>query len=168
VSCTVILAAHAAAPGHAATLLGAMAAEHERPAGLWHAEWHALPMLFGLASGALREARVLAEGLEVHQARMRANLDATNGLLFADAAAALLAPILGREPAYELVEDAASEVRVRGEPLRAVLERHPTLRRAGVDIGPAFDLTPAIAAAGPWVDRALLDAARVRDQLQQG
>jgi 3-carboxy-cis,cis-muconate cycloisomerase len=168
VSCTVILAAHAAAPGHAATLLGAMAAAHERPVGLWHAEWHALPPLFGLVSGALREARVLAEGLEVNPARMRANLDATNGLLFADAAAALLAPKLGRDAAHELVEDAAAEVRVRGEYLRAVLERHPTLRDAGVDIGPAFDLAPAIAAAGPWVDRALLDAARVRSQLQQG
>ena len=168
VSCTVILAAHAAAPAQAATLLGAMAAAHERPVGLWHAEWHALPTLFGLASGALREARVLAEGLEVNQARMRANLDATNGLLFADAAAALLAPRLGRDVAHEMVEDAAGEVRVHGKALRAVLERHPALRDAGVDISPAFDLAPAIAAAGPWVDRALLDAARVRDQLQQG
>jgi 3-carboxy-cis,cis-muconate cycloisomerase len=102
-----------------------MAAAHERPVGLWHAEWHALPTLFGLASGALREARVLAAGLEVNQARMRANLDATNGLLFADAAAALLAPRLGRDVAHELVEDAAGGVRLRGEALRAVLERHP-------------------------------------------
>ncbi len=56
VSCTVVLAAHAAAPGMAATLVAGMAAAHERPAGAWHAEWHVLPQLFGLASGALREA----------------------------------------------------------------------------------------------------------------
>ena len=62
VSCTVILAAHAAAPGHVATLLTAMAAAHERPPGLWHAEWHALPSLFGLASGALREAAAWRRG----------------------------------------------------------------------------------------------------------
>ena len=43
VSATVILAAHAAAKGHVVTLLDAMAAEHQRPVGLWHAEWHALP-----------------------------------------------------------------------------------------------------------------------------
>ena len=55
VSSTVILAAHAAAKGLVVTLLDAMAAAHERPAGAWHAEWHALPQLFGLASGALRE-----------------------------------------------------------------------------------------------------------------
>ena len=107
VSSTVILAAQAAAPGHVVTLLNAMAAAHERPAGLWHAEWHALPQLFGLASGALHEARALAEGLEVHADRMRANIDATRGLLFADAVAARLAPQLGREAGHALVEHAA-------------------------------------------------------------
>jgi 3-carboxy-cis,cis-muconate cycloisomerase len=166
VSCTVILAAHAAAPGHAASLLAAMAAAHERPAGLWHAEWHALPTLFGLASGALREARALAEGLEVDPARMRRNLDATNGLLFADAAAARLGAALGREAAHALVEHAAGEVRRTGTALRAVLEADPTVQASGVDPAPAFDLAPAVAAAGPWVERALLDAARVRGLLR--
>ena len=60
------------------------------PAGLWHAEWNALPSLFGLVSGALREARTLAEGLVVDADRMRANIDLTRGLLFADAAAGRL------------------------------------------------------------------------------
>jgi 3-carboxy-cis,cis-muconate cycloisomerase len=72
-----------------------MAAAHKRPAGLWHAEWHALPPLFGLASGALREARALAERLEVHPERMGVNLGLTHGLLFADAAAARLGAKLG-------------------------------------------------------------------------
>src|SRR4029453_10432833 len=87
VSSTVILAAHGAAPGYAATLLSSMAAQHERPAGAWHAEWHALPSLFGLASGAIAEARRLAEGLVVDPERMQASLGATRGLLFADAVA---------------------------------------------------------------------------------
>ncbi len=168
VSCTVMLAAHAAAPGFVATLLNAMAAAHERPVGLWHAEWHALPSLFGLASGALREARILAEGLEVDPARMRQNLDATNGLLFADAAAARLGAKLGREAAHQVVEQAASEVRRSGAPLQAVLERDPATRESGVDMAPAFDLTAAIAAAGIWVDRAVADAGRVRSMLQAG
>jgi 3-carboxy-cis,cis-muconate cycloisomerase len=160
VSCTVILAAHGAAPGLAGTLLSAMAAAHERPAGLWHAEWHALPALFGLASGALREARVLAEGLEVDPARMLANLDATHGLLFADGVAARLGATLGREAAHALVEHAAGEVRRSGEHLRAVLARDPAI--SGVDLAPAFDLAPAIAAARPWVDRAVEQATSVR------
>ena len=147
VSCTVILAAHAAAPGLAATLLTAMAAAHERPAGLWHAEWHALPALFGLAAGALHEARTLAEGLEIDPARMRANIDLTNGLLFADAAAALLTPTLGREAAHQAVENAAAEVRRTCRPLLEILAPQ------GIDLTPAFDLAPAIAAAAIWVDQ---------------
>jgi len=117
VSSTVILAAHAAAQGHALVLFNAMAAAHERPAGAWHAEWHALPPLFGLAAGALREARVLAEGLQVDAARMAANIGLTRGLLFADAAAARLSPRLGRAAAHDLVEHAADEVRRTGATL---------------------------------------------------
>jgi len=163
VSCTVILAAHAAAPGHAAALLGGMAAAHERPAGLWHAEWHALPTLFGLLSGALHEARTLAQGLEVDTARMRQNLDLTQGLMFADAAAARLAGTLGREAAHRLVEHAADAVRRTGTPLQAVLAHDPAL--AGLDLAPAFDLQSAIDAAGPWVDRAIAEASRIRTSL---
>jgi 3-carboxy-cis,cis-muconate cycloisomerase len=157
VSSTVILAAHAAAKGPVTTLFDAMAAAHERPAGLWHGEWHALPQLFGLASGAVREARVLAEGLEVDTARMRANIDATRGLLFADAAAARLAPGLGRDAAHRLVEEAAGEVRVSGRSLLDVLRE-----RSDAALDGAFDLTPAINAAALWTDRALAHARQVR------
>jgi 3-carboxy-cis,cis-muconate cycloisomerase len=160
VSSTVILAAHAAAKGPVTTLLDAMAAAHERPAGLWHAEWHALPTLFGLVSGALREARVLAEGLEVDTARMSANTDATRGLLFADAAAAQLAPSLGREAAHRLVEEAAGEVRRSGRSLMDVLRE-----RSDGALDEAFDLTPAIDAASLWTDRALDHAREVRARL---
>jgi 3-carboxy-cis,cis-muconate cycloisomerase len=170
VSGTVILAAHAAAKGHIVTLLDAMAAAHERPAGLWHAEWHALPQLFGLASGALREGRSLAEGLEVDVARMRRNLDATNGLLFADAAAAALAPSLGRGEAHQLVETAADEVRRTGKSLRTAL--HELAREHAAALDKIFDLTPAIAAAARWVDPAIEAAERTLmrldpDQLQR-
>ncbi len=160
VSSTIILAAHAAAPGHAASLLAGMAAAHERPAGLWHAEWHTLPTLFGLAGGAMREMRVLAEGLEVDTRRMARNLDATNGLLFADAVAGQLARTLGRDASHHLVERAAAEVRQTTEALQTVLARDPAV--AGIDLAPAFDLGPAILAAGPWIDRARAEAARVR------
>jgi 3-carboxy-cis,cis-muconate cycloisomerase len=157
----VILAAHAAAKGPVATLLDAMAAAHERPAGLWHAEWHALPTLFGLASGALREARVIADGLEVRPDRMRANLDATRGLLFADAAAGRLAASLGREQAHRVVEHAADEVRTSGRSLADVLRE-----RANVSVDDFFDLAPAVSAAALWTDRAVAEACRTRAMLQ--
>ena len=165
VSCTVIIAAASAAKGHVTTLLDAMPSAHERPPGLWHAEWHALPTLFGLASGALREAASLAQGLVVDAPRMRANIDQTRGLLFADAAAARLSPRFGREAAHTRVEHAADEVRRTGETLQAVLARDPAIDDA--DLVGAFDLTPAIAAAGPWVDRALTHAAAIRTALME-
>jgi len=163
VSCTVILAAASAAKGHVTTLLDAMASAHERPPGLWHAEWHALPTLFGLASGALHEASTLANGLVVDAPRMRANIDQTRGLLFADAAAARLSSRLGRDAAHTRVEHAADEVRRTGDALQTVLARDPALHDG--DLAAAFDLAPAIAAAGPWVDRALSHAETVRRAL---
>ncbi|SEQ95022.1 3-carboxy-cis,cis-muconate cycloisomerase [Faunimonas pinastri] len=164
VSATIILAAHAAARGHLTTLFDAMAAAHERPPGLWHAEWHALPQLFGLLSGALREARSLAGGLVVDADRMQRNLEATKGLLFADAVAGRLAPKLGRGKAHEVVEEAATRVRDGDVTLQQALERNETLRSeaADFDLAGAFDLQPAIDAASVWVDRALAEADRVR------
>ena len=165
IAATVILSAHAAAKGHASTLFEAMAAAHERPAGLWHAEWNALPLLFGLVSGSLREARMLAEGLVVDVDRMRANIDLTRGLLFADAAAARLGARLGRETAHRLVEHAAEQVRQTGASLAEVLAQNPTSRDAGADLASAFDLAPAVAAAARWVDPALNHADALRARL---
>src|SRR4051812_12830268 len=167
VGSTVILAAQAVAGSLAAPIFAAMAGAHERPAGLWHAEWHVLPQLFGLASGVLREARGLAQGLEVHPERMRANLDATRGLIFADAAAARLAPRLGREAAHGLGEHAAQQVRDPGAHLRDVLADDPTLAgpETGALLDAAFDLTPSVAAVAAWTDRALLAADQIRARL---
>jgi len=151
VSCTVILAAASAARGLALPLLDAMVSAHERPAGAWHAEWHALPQLFGLASGALREARVLAEGLDVDAARMTANLDATRGLIFADAAAAELAPSIGAGVAHRIVTQAADKVRASGDHLRDVLARDHAVVATVLD--GAFDLGPSVDAAAAWVAR---------------
>ena len=168
VSATVILSAHMAAKAHVATLLDAMAAAHERPAGAWHAEWHALPYLFGLASGSLQEARGLSDGLVVKAERMRRNIDATAGLLFADVVAARLAPSLGRERAHRLLEQAAGRVRTSGLSLPEVLRTDPELSRdvPAEILASAFDPTPAVDAAAPWVDRALDEIARIRERLR--
>jgi 3-carboxy-cis,cis-muconate cycloisomerase len=167
VSATVILAAHGAAPGFAAMLLSGMAAEHERPAGAWHAEWHALPSLFGLASGALAEARRLSEGLVIDPERMRANLEATRGLLFADAVAARLALKLGGGAAHHKLEHAAGQVRTTRQHLRDLLAADAEISAAlgEADLAGAFDPGPSVRAAGLWVDRALAEVSRVREAL---
>jgi len=162
VGATVILAAQAAAKGHVITLLDAMPAAHERPAGAWHGEWHALPQIFGLTSGALQEGRRLAEGLVVNVERMQVNLDATGGLIFADAAAARLAQHLGREAAHALIEEAARRSRAKGLSLLQTLVEDPTVDN---NIATAFDIAPAVNAAAGWVDLAVADMRRALAQL---
>jgi 3-carboxy-cis,cis-muconate cycloisomerase len=158
VSSTVILASHAAAAGHLVTLVNAMAAPGQRPAGAWHSEWLVLPQLFGLASGALREARRLAEGLLVDRKRMRANQEMTRGLIFAGAAAGCLSPKLGRDSAHRLVEKASNIVRATGRPLNEVLVADASIPAAlNRDLSAAFDLAPAIAAAAAVTDRILAE-----------
>ena len=169
VSATVILSAHGAAPGFAAMLFAAMASEHERPAGAWHAEWHLLPSLFGLVSGALAEGRRLAEGMIPDPARMLVNLDATKGLLFADAVAAKLSARLGGAAAHEKLEHAAGQVRDTGRSLRDILADDPEIMSAlgAHEVESAFDLRPSVQAAGPWIDRALAEVGRIRHTLAQ-
>ncbi len=169
VSATVILAAHTATAGHVATLTSAMAAAHERPAGAWHAEWLALPQLFGLASGALREAASLAGGMVVNAERMKENLHLTRGLIFADAAAASLAPHLGRAAAHGAVERAAGLVRSGVATLREALDEDssiPGTARGGLDA--AFDPEPAISASALWTDRALQEIGAIQNRQRAG
>jgi 3-carboxy-cis,cis-muconate cycloisomerase len=155
VSSTIILAAHEAALGQLITLHFAMRASQERPAGEWHAEWHALPSMFGLVSGALEQAVLLAKGLEVSPDRMRANLSVTNGLLFAEAASARLGQTLGREKAHALVEEAALAVRRTGLSLQDVLANEPfAAHTKDTAIDQAFSLEPHIDAAARWTSAA--------------
>ena len=76
VAALVAIAAATQAPQQAATLLAAMAQEHERSLGHWQAELAQWPALFLSAHGALRALADACAGLEVHAAAMRGNIDA--------------------------------------------------------------------------------------------
>jgi 3-carboxy-cis,cis-muconate cycloisomerase len=65
-----VLACATRVPGAAATMLGAMAHEHERAAGAWQAEWGTLTELLRLTGSAAAWARELVEQLEVDAERM--------------------------------------------------------------------------------------------------
>jgi 3-carboxy-cis,cis-muconate cycloisomerase len=65
----------AQAPGLVATMLAAMAHEHERAAGAWHAEWRPLRELLICTGSAAAWLRDCLEHLEVYPQAMRANLD---------------------------------------------------------------------------------------------
>ncbi|MBD3003246.1 3-carboxy-cis,cis-muconate cycloisomerase [Streptomyces sp. 5-10] len=121
VRATLMAAAARQAPGHAATLLGSLAAEDERPGGAWHAEWPPLRELLRLAGGAARDAAELASGLRVFPERMAANLGLTEGLIVSERLIAALAPRVGRARAKELLAEAAREGVGLAEALSGVL-----------------------------------------------
>jgi 3-carboxy-cis,cis-muconate cycloisomerase len=125
VGCARILAAARRAPGLAATLLAAMDQEHERALGGWHAEWEVLPELFRLASMAIAEANELARRGVFDTGRMRANLDATSGLIMAEAVTVALGARIGKGAAQALIEKAARRARSEGLPLREALAADP-------------------------------------------
>ncbi|GIJ26612.1 3-carboxy-cis,cis-muconate cycloisomerase [Micromonospora qiuiae] len=152
VDSVLVTAAARRAPGLVGTLFAAAGQEHERATGGWHAEWEPLLELLHLAGGAAaRTARMLA-GLRVHPGRMRANLDASGGLLLAEAVAARLAPALGRAAAHDLVKRAAARPGFR-DALLADADVRAHLSAADVDA--ALDPAGWLGSAGHLVDRAL-------------
>lgn len=155
--CGAILAAATAAPGLVATLMAAQVQEHERAAGPWSAEWRALPDLVILTGGALARAITLAEGLTVDTARMRSNLDATEGLILAEAAMMALAPTLGRDIAHAVVEAASRRALAEGRSLRATLAEAPELvgRLDAASLDRVFDPSAYLGAADAFLDAAL-------------
>ncbi|MDG4780807.1 3-carboxy-cis,cis-muconate cycloisomerase [Micromonospora sp. WMMD961] len=150
-----VTAAARRGPGLVATVFAAAVQEHERAAGAWHAEWEPLLDLLHVSGGAAaRCARMLA-GLQVHPERMRENLDATGGLLLAEAVAARLAPAVGRGVAHDLVTRAATE-----PSFRAALLADPEIRAhlSEAEIAEALDPYRWLGSAGRFVDRALVAA----------
>jgi 3-carboxy-cis,cis-muconate cycloisomerase len=119
------LAAAIMAPNLAATIFAAQVQDNERSAGPWHAEWPTLPTLLLVTSGALAATVDIAEGLEVDAARMRVNLDATGGLIMAEAATFALAEKIGKSEAHHLVEAASKKAVTDKKHLRDVLAKNP-------------------------------------------
>jgi 3-carboxy-cis,cis-muconate cycloisomerase len=109
------------APNLAATIFAAQIQDHERSAGAWHAEWPTLPALLLVTSGALAAVVDFAEGLEVDAARMRVNLDATHGLIMAEAVTFALAEKIGKNDAHHLIEAASKQAVAGKQHLRDVL-----------------------------------------------
>jgi len=127
IACEFILGIAKAVRQQHGTMLDAMIADHERATGPWHAEWHALPEAFVLTSGALAQARLLLEGLEVDPEAMRRNIESSGGLIVSEAAMMALAPKLGRQRAHDVVYDCCREALKSRAPFVEVMAAHPEI-----------------------------------------
>ncbi len=142
---------------HAAALMDAMVADHERSTGPWEIEWIVLPEAFCLMAGALKQARAVVEGLEVDAGAMRRNLDMTHGLVMSEAVMMGLGPYIGREYAHDLVYDICREALAQQRPLLDLLAEHPQINKHLDRAALAKLCDPAnyLGQSGTMVDRVL-------------
>jgi 3-carboxy-cis,cis-muconate cycloisomerase len=125
---TLIRSAAIQVPAYASVLGQCLMSEDERSAGGWHAEWLPLRECLRLAGGAACTARELAGGLSVFPERMRADLDLTGGLVVSERAAAVLAPVLGKVTAKEVLSRVSAQAATTGRPLAAALAEAPEVK----------------------------------------
>ncbi len=161
IGCAAVLAAAIRVPPVVATLLAAMVQEHERALGGWQAEWATLPEIVELAGASLAQMRTVIEGLQIDPQRMRANLDASGGVLMAEAVSLALAAHINRAEAKSRVEAAARGGSAQAG-FREALLSDPVialhLDRAHIDA--LLEPAAYLGAAGEFIDRVIGDYRR--------
>ena len=157
VGAAVALAAATRVPGLVATMLTAAVQEHERGLGNWPAEWDTLPQIAQLCGGAVVAMAEVVSGLTVDAARMRANIDLTQGQIFAEALQMALAPALGRDVAHELVGELCRRAAAEGLHVRDVVAADRQARAVLDDdaLARLFDPVRYLGSSNAYIDRVL-------------
>jgi 3-carboxy-cis,cis-muconate cycloisomerase len=155
VASAVVLSTAVRVPGLVSTMLTAIGQEHERGPGGWHAEWETLPEIVSLSAGALHQMAELVPKLEIDTVRMRENLEATRGLIFAEAITMALAEKMGKAAAHEIVETACERARKEKRHLRDVIlgDGHAKEHLSASDVDGLFDPQKYLGMAEEFVDR---------------
>jgi 3-carboxy-cis,cis-muconate cycloisomerase len=127
IGCALCLAAATRAPGLVAIYLFSMSQEHERGMGGLQSEWSTIAAIVqatGMAASSIAE---IAEGITVDTGRMRDNLNATQGTVFAEKAMILLGGKIGRDKAHRLLEGATRRAIAEARPLPDILTEIPEI-----------------------------------------
>jgi 3-carboxy-cis,cis-muconate cycloisomerase len=140
-------------------VLEAMVQEHERAAGVWQAEWQALPAIFTHTAGAVAHVREALAGLEVDAGRMRANLELTGGRILSEALAMALAPQLGLVAGQLVARELARQAAATGTHLRLAAEGDARVRAVLTPeaIAAALDPETYLGSAEVFIERALAE-----------
>ncbi len=129
IGCSVTLSAAQRVPPLVATFLSSMVQEHERAVGGWQAEWPTVAGVIQATGLAVASMAEVAEGLTVDSARMRENIAATRGVIFAERAMMLLGAKVGRDVAHKLLEEATRQSATQQKSLAEVLSAMPEVTR---------------------------------------
>jgi len=168
VACAAILAGTIRVPGLVSTILAAMPQDHQRGLGNWHAEAPTLVEIIRLSAGALHHLAELVPTVQINTDRMKANLELTHGLIYAEAVSAALAEKLGRAAAHEKVEAACAISTKAAKPLREVLASHADISAylSAADLDRFFNPLNYLGSSSAFID-AILNAAHSSLQSQQ-
>jgi 3-carboxy-cis,cis-muconate cycloisomerase len=160
VTCAAVLAAGLRVPPLVSTMLSAMTQEEQRGLGGWHAEWDTLPEIIRLTGGALHHLTNMLSALDVHTERMKDNLEATNGMIFAEAASVALALKVGKPAAHSLVESACKKAIAEKRHLKDILLQVTAQcgHLAPAELDRLFDAKAYLGSANIFIDRALAEA----------
>ncbi len=159
VTCATVLAAAQRVPGLLSTVLSSMVQEQERGLGGWQAEWETLPEIVSLSGGALHHLTEMLPGLHVDAKRMLKNLDATQGLIFAEAVTMALGERRGKLLAHTLIELACKKARLENRHLKDVLRGEPemNIHLPPAEIERLFDVRNYLGSAEEFVRQVLAE-----------
>ena len=127
VASMIALSAALRAPAHVAALLAAMPQEHERGLGNWQAELAESGALLACVHGAIAALAQAGAGLQVDPGRMRRNIDALQGLVFAEGLSMCLARTIGKSEAHHWVGGVVATTRRSTRGRTCATSRSPAL-----------------------------------------
>ncbi|MCA3648553.1 MAG: 3-carboxy-cis,cis-muconate cycloisomerase [Methylobacterium sp.] len=143
------------AGGEAGALLQAGLHLNERDGAAWTLEWLALPPLIATTGAALLRADEMLAALRVDADRMQANIEATRGLVLAEAASFALAAHLPRHEAMALVKKAV-EATLGSD--RSLLDHLAAMTEVPVDWATVARAEAMVAPARALLDRLIARA----------
>ena len=140
---------------HARAALDGLIQDHERDWTINHMEWAYLPDLCVMADGALALTLRVLSDLRVYPERMRANLDALDGLMMSEAVMFALGQAVGRQTAHDVVYECAMQAVASRRAFRDVLAEHPVVSQhlSSEDLSRLLDPTLYIGLAREMVDQ---------------
>jgi len=152
---------------NAACLAENLVHEHERDARSWKAEWGLIGPICAMTGAVLRLSKIMCANLQVDEARMLANLEATRGHVLSEGVMLALAQKIGKQTAHELVYTTAMAAFEADRPLKeAVLENEQiTSHLSKAEIESLFNYRQRLGHCPEFVDRvaALTQADRAKD-----
>ncbi len=142
---------------HAAHMAENLVHSHERDGRSWKGEWLIIPDATLATGKSLALLKQLLKDLQVNRQRMHANIMATNGFVHAEAVMLMLANILGKQSAHQLVYDVTLQAQSEGLHFKQALINHQQISAilTNDEIEALFDLEHSTGVCADMIDQVI-------------